>query len=61
MKTYAHLFLQRAEHGGDSKALLYRRDGGWHEMTWRDFSRQVRRAAQSLLTFGVEAQDRVAV
>lgn len=61
MKTYAHLFLERAEHGGEKRALLYRRDDRWHEMTWRVFLDQIRRTAQALISLGVEAQDRVAV
>uniref|UniRef100_A0A832A8Q4 Long-chain fatty acid--CoA ligase n=1 Tax=Desulfacinum infernum TaxID=35837 RepID=A0A832A8Q4_9BACT len=61
MKSYAHLFLERAEQSGEKRALLFRRDGRWHEMTWRVFSDQIRRAAQALVSLGVEAQDRVAV
>ncbi len=61
MKTYAHLFMKHAEHRSGQKALLYRRNGQWHDMTWRTFTGQIRRAAQALVSLGVEAQDRVVV
>ncbi|MBZ4659678.1 MAG: putative long-chain-fatty-acid--CoA ligase-like protein [Desulfacinum sp.] len=61
MKAYSHLFIQRAQKSGDKRALLYRDNGQWREMTWPAFYDAVRRTARSLIALGVEAQDRVAV
>lgn len=61
MKAYSHLFLERAEKSGEKRALLYRQDGQWQEMAWAAFEDAIRRAARSLITLGIKAQDRVAI
>ncbi|SMC22480.1 long-chain acyl-CoA synthetase [Desulfacinum hydrothermale DSM 13146] len=61
MKAYSHLFIQRAEKGGDTRALAYRDNGQWRDMTWNAFYDAVRRTARSLIALGVDAQDRVAI
>lgn len=61
MKVYPHLFLERAEKSGAKRALLYRREGQWHEMTWAAFEDAIRRTARSLIALGPTSQDRVAI
>ncbi|WP_245994288.1 AMP-dependent synthetase/ligase [Desulfosoma caldarium] len=61
MKAYSHLFRERAERSGEKRALLYRQDGQWQEMTWASFEDAIRRTARSLIALGVKAQDRVAI
>ncbi|MGQ9795108.1 AMP-dependent synthetase/ligase [Desulfosoma sp.] len=61
MKVYTHLFLERAEKSGAKRALFYRREGQWHEMTWAAFEDATRRTARSLIALGVTSQDRVAI
>jgi long-chain acyl-CoA synthetase len=49
-----------AEHG-DEVGLRRRRDGQWHDVTWRQFGEEVRGVAKGLVAAGVAAGDRVAL
>jgi long-chain acyl-CoA synthetase len=49
-----------AEHG-DEVGLRRRRDGQWHDVTWKEFGEEVRGVAKGLVAAGVAAGDRVAL
>ncbi|MFD2092175.1 AMP-dependent synthetase/ligase [Blastococcus deserti] len=49
-----------AEHG-DQVGLRRRRDGQWHDVTWKQFGEEVRGVAKGLIAAGVSAGDRVAL
>src|SRR6478609_1874577 len=49
-----------AEHG-DEVGFRIRGDGGWQDVTWREFGAQVAGVAKGLVAAGVEAGDRVAL
>src|SRR3954463_12688406 len=49
-----------AEHG-DEVGLRVRRDGRWHDVTWRQFGAEVAGVAKGLVAAGVDPGDRVAL
>ncbi|MGY1594370.1 AMP-dependent synthetase/ligase [Geodermatophilus sp. SYSU D00708] len=49
-----------AEHG-DEVGLRVRREGRWHDVTWRQFGAEVTAVAKGLVASGVQAGDRVAL
>ncbi|RFU22533.1 AMP-dependent synthetase/ligase [Geodermatophilus marinus] len=49
-----------ADHG-DEVGLRVQRDGGWADVTWREFGDQVAGVAKGLIASGIEAGDRVAL
>jgi long-chain acyl-CoA synthetase len=46
---------------GDDVGFRRRRDGQWHDVTWKQFGEEVRGVAKGLIASGVAAGDRVAL
>ncbi len=55
------LHRQAAERWGSATALRYRKYGLYHDLSWRDYRRQVERAAAGLIDLGIAPGDRVAL
>lgn len=55
------LFLKRADEGGDTPFLGYKRGGAWHTISWAEAARQVCLLAESLRELGLSDGDRVAL
>ena len=60
---FSVLIHEQAKVYGNKQALSWRdyEKGAWMPVTWREFSRQVRRVSAALLAWGVEVQENVAV
>jgi long-chain acyl-CoA synthetase len=59
--TVVNMFAERANTEPDRVALRYKRDGEWLGITWQEYAEAVRRAANGLLSIGVERGDCVSV
>ena len=59
--TVVSIFLDRVTSDADRDALKYKRDGGWHGITWAEYAEAVRRASNGLLSIGIDRGDRVSV
>jgi long-chain acyl-CoA synthetase len=59
--TVVGMFLERANKDPDRDALKVKRDGEWHGVTWREYAEAVRRAANGLLSLGVNPGDKVSL
>ena len=59
--TVVSIFLDRVASDADRDALKYKRDGEWHGITWGEYAEAVRRAANGLLSIGIDRGDRVAM
>ena len=55
------LFLKRADEGGDSPFLGFKRDGVWATTTWNEAARQVCLLAENLRALRLEDGDRIAL
>ena len=58
--TVTHLFKQ-AESRGDVAAIAYKKDGTWHDITWKEYADDVRQAAAGLVSMGVGKGDPVCI
>lgn len=47
--TVHQLFLETVEKAGDHQALVFKKDGQWVTLTWREYYEQSRAAAKSFL------------
>src|SRR5947208_11079061 len=59
--TVISMFLDRSASDADRDALKVKRDGEWHAITWGEYAEAVRRAANGLLSVGVDPGDRVSL
>ncbi len=59
--SLATLMLERADRYGAKRALLYKRDKQWEEISWQTFGERIIRAAQGLAALGFRAGDRLAI
>ena len=59
--TIVDVFLERVAKDPDRDALKVKRDGEWQGITWREYAEAVRRAANGLLSIGVDRGDRVSL
>ncbi len=55
------LLLQQAQRLGGHPAYCVRTESGWQATSWQDHGRQVRDAARSLISMGVQRGDAVAI
>ena len=60
-RNLAELFLKRAEETPDETAYIYKSDGEWKEMNWKDFVERAKVVASGLIELGVKREDRVAI
>ena len=60
-KTLAYMMLQRAETFGDQTALIFRENGSWNTLSWKDFGEKITYVAKALLAMGLAPGDMVAV
>ncbi|NOY52353.1 MAG: long-chain fatty acid--CoA ligase [Deltaproteobacteria bacterium] len=60
-KTLHSYFIECARHYGPRTALMYKADGAYREITFRQFEEQVRNFALALWDLGVRRGDRVAI
>jgi len=54
-------FLAAAANWGDRVAMRKKEYGLWHDITWNDYARKVRRVACGLMSLGFEKGDRAAI
>jgi len=59
--TVVSIFHDRAASDAGRDALKYKRDGEWHGITWAEYAEAVRRAANGLLSIGIDRGDRVSM
>src|SRR5712691_2187378 len=59
--TIVSTFHSQVERLGDRRAMRYRRDGEWRDITWREYGNRVREVAMGLVSLGVERGDAVAI
>jgi long-chain acyl-CoA synthetase len=59
--TVIGMFHERATKDPDRDALKLKRDGEWHGVTWREYAEAVRRAANGLLSLGIDTGDKVSL
>jgi long-chain acyl-CoA synthetase len=59
--TVVSMFRERAAMDPDRDALKVKRNGEWSGITWRAYEEAVRRAANGLLSLGIERGDKVAI
>jgi long-chain acyl-CoA synthetase len=55
------MFFARADQLGGRPRYRYRRDDGWHEVSWEGMATRVREIAAGLIDMGVEPGDRIAL
>ena len=60
-RNLAELFLRRAEETPDETAYIYKSDGEWKEMSWKDFVERAKVVASALIELGLKREDRVAI
>ena len=60
-RSINELFDRIVETHADRVAYRYKKDGTWHDLTWRQQREAVERIARSLLALGVERGDRVCI
>ena len=60
-QTIPQMILAQAARHGKKAALRVKRDGSYREISWEDLVRQAQNIALSLIDFGVQAGDRVAI
>jgi len=62
--AYTHLsqvYRDRIAQLGDRAALRYRRDGVWHDISWREMGERIQLVARALVELGVAEGDRVGI
>src|SRR4051794_25186017 len=60
-RTIAAMFLDVAKRGADRPALLFKKDGHYAPVTWRQYLQQVTQLANWLISLGLEPGERVAL
>ncbi|MBC7541509.1 MAG: long-chain fatty acid--CoA ligase, partial [Candidatus Sericytochromatia bacterium] len=60
-RTIATMFQDVAKRGADRPAILYKSNGAYAPITWRQYSAKVDQLANWLMSVGLEAGDRVAL
>lgn len=60
-RSVADLWHHRVGSTPDSEALIHRIPGGWSTLTWRQVDRRVQMAANALLAYGLEPEERVCI
>jgi long-chain acyl-CoA synthetase len=61
VSTIVGRFLERVTDHPDRVALRYKSGGRWHEITWRGYGENVRRAAKGLLALGFEPGEKTSL
>ena len=59
--SLATLMLERADRYGAKRALLYKRDKQWEEISWQTFGERIVQAAKGLAALGFRTGDRLAI
>ena len=59
--TLARMFWDRVERSGDQPAQMFKRDGAWQTLTWRQVGEVVQEVAMGLIALGCRQGDRVAL
>ncbi|MGH7390287.1 MAG: AMP-dependent synthetase/ligase [Candidatus Rokuibacteriota bacterium] len=59
--TLARMFWSRVERSGDRPAQMFKRDGAWHTLTWRQVGEVVEEVALGLLALGRQKGEVVAL
>ena len=60
-QTVIGMFLERTSKEPDRDALKVKRNGEWQGISWRAYEETVRRAANGLLSLGIDKGDKVAL
>jgi len=60
-QTIIERFHERVRNHPDKSAFRYKKDGGWADLTWRDYGDTVRRAGKSLLSLGFGHSDKISL
>src|SRR6186997_285875 len=55
------MWLHRCHSTPSGEAMVYRRDGAWHRMTWREAEVRVRDVSNGLLSLGLTAEERCCI
>jgi long-chain acyl-CoA synthetase len=55
------MFRRKVEKYGDRVALMYKREGAYHSMSWAEYGRRVRDFALGLIALGLEPRQQVAL
>jgi long-chain acyl-CoA synthetase len=58
-RSVADMWHHRIESTPEAQAMLYRKDGAWVPLTWREAGDRVERVANGLLSHGLLAEERV--
>jgi long-chain acyl-CoA synthetase len=62
--AYTHLsqvYRERIARLGDRTALRYRRDGVWHDISWREMGERIQLVARALVELGVAEGERIGI
>ena len=59
--TIPAVFRRKVERYGDRTALLHKREGAYHPISWREYGRRVRDFALGLISLRLEPQQQVAL
>ncbi len=60
-RSVNEMVLERVRQRGDRVVLRYKRQGAWHEVTWREFNGRIRNLALFFVERGLTKGDRVCV
>jgi long-chain acyl-CoA synthetase len=60
-QTIIECFHERVRSHPEKAAFRYKKDGGWADITWRDYGDTVRRAGKSLLSLGFGHSDKISL
>ncbi|NLL19898.1 MAG: long-chain fatty acid--CoA ligase [Clostridia bacterium] len=59
--TLGAMFFNRVDKYQDHAALRYKKDGAWHDISWKEFGSRVEKLGYGLLALGINPGDRVAI
>lgn len=59
--TVVSMFLKQVAARGEGVAFKVKQAGEWQQITWSEYGRDVRRAAEGLMSLGVGADDKVSL
>ena len=60
-ETIVQVFWRRATETPDRSAIMYKVDGAYQTVSWKEHASMVRKIAGGLLKLGIKAQDNVAI
>lgn len=60
-KSLYQLFKQACAEAPDKTAYRYKKDGTWHNLTWREQERVCEKISRSFIKFGIEKGDKISV